>query len=392
MQVCVVTFAALVCVACGNFFSSLHTNYVVNLDFESKNLGGAKTALHESESDTHVMSFAGGKQKFGCQLPTSRRGSGDVAKSGSRPSPEMANKLKAHIREAKLASLKGKCWTTKRDYWTYDVCFGRKIVQYRPDSDMRFSLGEFDPESHNLTNDGEVHEQYVGGTDNRSSELHYTCGSFTSRNLTIHEERPMKYSIVINGPSFCPWRDKQGTEAQDAIGNKLKVSSLLEELRMQCLNLTNGWWTYEYCFPHTMRQFHLQQNGKRDPIHTLGTINGTDVPQGHDQVDMTMVRLKPSVTNGDRRSPPSSHLTLKQYLGHGTVCDETKRARTTTMHFQCPANWQSKPETRIVSINEPSLCDYEVLVQTPLLCGHQRLIPALPKGKEVIQCVAESSA
>merc|ERR1719329_1413527 len=104
---------------------------------------------------------------------------------------------------------------------------------------------------------------------------------------------------------------------------------------------------------------------------------------------MAMVRMKAGINPKERRAAPSGHRSLQQYLGGGTVCDETRRPRASTMFFQCPSNWQTKPETRMVSINEAMLCEYEIVVHSTLLCGHQKLIPVPPRGKEVIQCDAE---
>jgi hypothetical protein len=370
--------------ALGNFVSSLHSNFVVNLDFEG-NGDGVEAANPANESK--LMAFAGGRQKFKCSLPSSS--SRHRPDKGSDPDDDVS-KFRAHFRSAKLAPLKGRCWTTRIDYWSYDVCFGRKILQYRPDAETRFSLGEHVPEADVLHPDGHVTESFVGGTDNRSSEIHYVCGNGgEARAFKIEEPQPLRYAITITSAVFCPWREKEGTETRDADGNVLPISALLEDLRENCVNVTQGWWTYEYCFPHSLRQFHVGNGRQRDPEHVLGTINGSGASSDIGKVEMSLVRLKPSISPRERRASPSNHRTLRQFLGGGTVCDETHRPRTTTMHFQCPPNWQSQSETRIVNINEGSLCEYDIMVHTNLLCGHQKLIPALPRGKEVIQCAAQ---
>jgi len=286
-----------------------------------------------------------------------------------------------------MAPFKGKCWTTRKDYWSYDVCFGRKITQYHEET--QFSLGDNVPDRSALHPDGHVSEFYEGGTDNRSTTINYVCGEGgEQRSFVIEEPSPLAYIVTMSSPAFCSWHQQDGAVGVDAAGNRHAVSSLLEDLRGQCTNVTQGWWTYEYCYPHSLRQFH-QGNSGRDPEHVLGTVNSTDQKTGIGQVPMDLVRLKPSISPRERRAPPSNHRTLRQRLGAGTVCDETGKPRAATMHFQCPPNWQTQHETRIVSINEAQLCEYEIMVHTNLLCGHQKLIPALPKGKEVIQCTAQ---
>mmetsp|Transcript_25058 Transcript_25058/g.70638 ORF Transcript_25058/g.70638 Transcript_25058/m.70638 type:complete len:393 (+) Transcript_25058:60-1238(+) len=372
----------------GHFVASLHSNFVVNLDFE----GGAGKLPDGGEADAEagevkVMAFAGGKRKFKCSLPTKRNGT--IRAGGSSPD---ASKAKKHFINAKLVSLRGSCWKFRKDYWSYEICFSRKITQFRPDSDMRFSLGDHIAEKDELFSDGSIKEYYFGGTENRTTEIHYRCGSSeeSSKTFDIEERRALYYEVALSGPQFCSWWEKDGAQATDSEGNTLQVSALLEGLRGSCVNVTQGWWTYEYCYPRTLQQYHLA--GKtRDPVHILGTLNGTDAVTAVNRVNMTMVRLKPSISPRERREPPSKHRTLRQHLAGGTVCDETHRARQTTMHFQCPPNWQSRPETKIVSINEGSLCEYQVVVHTTLVCGHPRLLPTLPSGKETINCVATSS-
>lgn len=370
----------------GHFVASLHSNFVVNLDFEGATQeppGGSGTDADASE--VKVMAFAGGKRKFKCQLPTGRNRS--VFGGGNSPD---ASKAKTHFLNAKLAPLRGSCWKFRKEYWTYDVCFGRKITQYRPDSDMRFSLGEHQPASDELLPDGGIKEYYIGGTENRTAVIQYVCGSSeqSTKTFLVEERRALAYTVTVSGPAFCSWREKDGAQARDSNGNVLQVSAMLEELRGSCINVTQGWWTYEYCYPRSLTQFHQGPSNKRDPQHILGTLNGTNAVTAVNQVNMTMVRLKPSISPRERRAAPSKHRTLQQRLGGGTVCDETNRARQTSMHFQCPTNWQSRPEPKLVSINEGSLCEYQVMIHTTLLCGHPQFLPTLPSGKETIQCVA----
>jgi len=376
----VTTLTLAIPCAGSSFIASLHSNFVVNVDFE----GSAQSANSAGSDvqDEQVVAFAGGKKKFSCKLPTSRN------RTSENKVPD-DSKFKAYFRNAKLSSYKGRCWKIAQDYWSYDVCFGRKIAQFRPDTDVKFSLGEHLQEADELLPDGGVVEHFAGGTDNRSTVIRYVCGSSeSSRRIFKIEEGPaLKYTVTVTGPSFCSWSENKGTQSRDQAGNVLQIASLLEELRGSCVNVTQGWWTYEYCFPHTLRQFHAAPNGKkRDPEHALGTVNGTDAPTGIDEVNMTLTKVKPSMAGKDRHAPPATLWALRQFLGGGAVCDETKRPRAAALLFQCPSSWQSHLDTRIASINEGSLCEYEVVMHSALLCGHRRFIPALPRGKEVIQC------
>lgn len=310
-------------------------------------------------------------------------------------------KAKAHFISSKLAPLRGTCRKLQKEYWFYDVCFGRKVVQYHPQNDRRFSLGEHVKDADELFSNGTVRETYRGGTDQRTLHIFYVCGSSekASRTFDVEETAPLHYAITISGPAFCTWREQEGgrLQAQSSTGGhtKLLASSLLEELRGSCVNVTQGWWTYEYCYPKQLMQYHLAGDGdkpKRDPEHLMGKLKpGT--PDGPNAVEMAVVRLKPSVANPrDRRAPPSNHAALRQQLEGGAVCDETGRARRATVNFQCPTNWQQdqRPaEARFASIDETALCEYEILVYTTLICGQRKFLPTLPAGKQTIQCAAE---
>eukprot|EP00746_Dinoflagellata_sp_MGD_P058577 gnl/MRDRNA2_/MRDRNA2_250630_c0_seq1.p1 gnl/MRDRNA2_/MRDRNA2_250630_c0~~gnl/MRDRNA2_/MRDRNA2_250630_c0_seq1.p1 ORF type:complete len:400 (+),score=62.97 gnl/MRDRNA2_/MRDRNA2_250630_c0_seq1:181-1200(+) len=337
------------------------------------------------------MAFAGGQRMFDCSLP----GTTKTADSEQNTSVlSNSSKHTAYLRDAKMAPLRKKCWKMKKDYWSYEICFNSKLLQYRPDTETRFSLGEHQAELDEMLPDGSLTQYYSGGSDNRSTQLKLVCGKYSEKRLTIEEPTPLKYIMEVTGPTFCSWRDRNGLETQDGQNNKLVLSSLLEELRGQCLNVTQGWWTYEYCFPHTMRQYHLQPGGKKpDPEHLLGTLNKSSATQRPDEVEVKMVGAKKTSDTGDKRRAVSNHKVLQQIVGDGTVCDETLKARTTTLNFECPHNWQSTASvSRIASITETALCKYDVLIHTNLVCAHRKLLPALPKGKEAIKCVARPKA
>lgn len=364
--------------------ASLHTKYVVNLDFDSMAAESSGVADLQDEN-VKVLTFAGGQRKFRCRLPGGSNQTHEAAALAGEKDPRV------HFLNAKMSSFRGTCRSLKTDYWTYDLCFGRIVEQHRAAAKLRFSLGEFYPDSDKLLPSGEVREIYLHGTENRTTEVHYVCGShqYDSEPFSITEEQKHYYKIVVQGPVFCPWRGNDGQSTSTGDGKQILISALLEPLRGRCVNTTQGWWTYEYCFPTGMRQFHLE-GVKREPEYVLGNaLEPLDV----NQVNLSMVRLKPSISPRERRAPPSSHMTLKQELKHGgAVCDETGRSRQTVVHFQCPGNWQSRPETQLVSVKESALCEYEVVIHTTLLCGHYKLLPTLPKGKESIQCVIDSDS
>ncbi|CAE7189641.1 Slc38a10, partial [Symbiodinium necroappetens] len=369
--------------ASANFVASLHANYVVNLDFDSSTTEAAGLDNLDDE-DVKVMNLANGRRKFRCRLPGGRNISQQLPG---------APDAKAHFLAAKLAPWRGSCLTVIKDFWSYDLCSGSKVVQYRDDAGMRFSLGEHHPKSDRLLPTGEVRELYLGGTDNRSTEVRYVCGrgDTSATSLEVVEDPVHFYTLTVSGPAFCSWKDRDGAEAG------MGLAWRLEPLRSRCLNISRGWWTYEYCYPANLVQFHLE-NDKRAPQYTLGTLEGTAQSKSPNRVNMSMIRLKPSMSPRERRAPPSRHLTLEQQLGGGNEtwldfadllpCAKGKSGILIKFVKELQMHGQ-RPESRIVSVTESSLCEYEVLIHTTLLCGHHKLMPTLPRGKETIQCVAD---
>lgn len=86
-----------------------------------------------------------------------------------------------------------------------------------------------------------------------------TCGTDTTRKISsIVEGASLQYSITLEAPAFCDWRHGQSSPMSNL---DLLPSRLLQELQGWCTNYTtNGWWTYEYCYPDSLIQFHLEHS------------------------------------------------------------------------------------------------------------------------------------
>ncbi|CAK0882345.1 unnamed protein product [Prorocentrum cordatum] len=373
--------AALPGGAGGTLATMLRWSFVVSLDLEP---GAGRGPGGAPDGQPLSIALAGGKQKLECRLP---------AAGGGRAAQEAQAQRQRRSIGAKLAQLRGYCWTLLRDGWEYQVCPGDGVKRRMSDAPASRgqgwqSLGSHVAEADALRADGGVTELFLGGAGNASSEIWYVCGSSGAEKQTIsleisEGELPV-YSWSISGPAFCSWGGRSGSRATTLAGEEIQASALLEDLRGSCLNLTRGWWSYEYCFPGRITQFHQWPWGRREPEHSLGSIDMTGAEAGVDRVQMSIVRLKP----GHPRATPSARRALWQRLEGGSVCDETQRARATSMLFRCPPNWQSRPRARIASVEETSVCEYEVRVETVLLCGHDMFLPPPPPEEETIQCTA----
>jgi len=374
----------------GTVFSSTQSNYVVRLDFDGAH-AEEEVAQHFVEKEM-VM---GGDRKFKCVIP--RRG-------GSLPTTNQVVPARSHtayLLDGKVAPLQhGKCIEFQKDYWSYEVCFRSKITQFRRGSTAKFSLGEYNASVHDkLYSNGTFVQTYEGGTDGRRVEVVFLCGKWKPRQIRVTEPTQLSYVITFHYPGACDWsRDGHGfatTARTEATKEEvIPVSALLEPLRDNCLNRTEGWWTYQYCFPHTLRQFHVAGSGAiEEPVHVLGTSVGRDV------VSKVDFKLKsepplPSMEITKTKGPAAAgrarrvHRILQHQLGHGSHCDETSAPRSSMIIFECPEAW-ADPDMQmpqITSIAETTLCQYEIVISTTLVCSHPKLIPRIPRAPETIRC------
>lgn len=145
------------------------------------------------------------------------------------------------------------------------------------------------------------------------------------------------------------------------------VVSLLAPLKHNCLYRLEGWWTYEYCRGRWVQQFH-QEGDERIAAFTLGLAPPEDP-------DEESARRRVETEEGPREVYSELH-------ADGTICDITGKPRTVQLDFYC------SPETRtgmLVSLKEPSTCNYLLSVATPLLCAHPEF-KVEEKAEQAIIC------
>ncbi len=133
------------------------------------------------------------------------------------------------------------------------------------------------------------------------------------------------------------------------------LATLLQALDGQCAKLSQGWWTYEWCHRRYVRQFHAQ-GSKIDPDWSLGGYSRT-------------------VVKGDldlAKAPADPALARDVFDQQGQICHETNSLRSTNVTFKCcEPDKRRRHRTYLVSVDETSLCNYEVVVCSPALCAQQ---------------------
>ena len=189
-----------------------------------------------------------------------------------------------------------------------------------------------------------------------------------------------------------------------------RVASYLMSLKGTCFYRLEGWWTYEFCYQKSVRQFHQEkvaatankpESTKVTQDYTLGAFS-LDKRAGTASASSAAASTTPATSGGGASSDEASGAaagkaaaaadelredakTRKKYWSqlytNGTKCDMTGRPRETEVRLQCSPGEPSF----LASIEEVSTCRYLLHFSTNLLCKHPGF--AADQNKEVTQAV-----
>ncbi|XP_008443923.1 protein OS-9 homolog isoform X1 [Cucumis melo] len=166
----------------------------------------------------------------------------------------------------------------------------------------------------------------------------------------VEKSKSGKPSIQLNMSSMIVESEKRV---------KLKTpDELLEALKEQCFVRQEGWWTYEFCYQKTLRQFHLEDE-KVVQEFILGVYDAEATAKLNEN-------LSDISTLKDPRSKDASQRYHAHHYTNGTMCDLTNQPRETEVRFVC----SEPPRAMINSITELSTCKYALTVRCPTLCKH----------------------
>lgn len=151
-------------------------------------------------------------QRFVCILPTE-----SLITTTNTTLPPIDNSLIANM----LSLLNGsQCLIYRHKWWSYELCYGRYVVQFHADEHERSSetlLGSYESETNwteprNTTDSEQLyHSQfYVNGSyceltlSHRKVEVRYVCESGTSFLITrVEEPETCVYRIYVAAPTLC---------------------------------------------------------------------------------------------------------------------------------------------------------------------------------------------
>ncbi|KAF4645097.1 hemimethylated DNA binding domain-containing protein [Toxoplasma gondii] len=330
--------------------------------------------------------------------------------------PEMRD----YLRTARLRWIVDRCFQFKdgdASEWTYEICVGKKVTQFAGNQKAGKTIGKtlFEWGTYKIGHDqlwanGTLTQIYGNGTGGRQTEVFFECLDQYPTVTAIEEVRESELRMWVGASMFCDFRPTNPTPPL--------LEALLRPLEGWCANFTTtGFWSYEYCHPDSLVQFHKDSSGDvRDPMFLLGTLHkstpsSTFMWKTHASADFPMLRGKgagvntnsrpkfrflpvqlvdfPSELNRGREEKPQQVLAME--LTKGTLCDSADVQRSTRVLFECPDDFATLATHQVMKVMETSPCHHELLIHTPLVCPHPRLLPPRPKEPQQVNCVPVES-
>ncbi|CDJ64227.1 ubiquitin carboxyl-terminal hydrolase, putative [Eimeria necatrix] len=321
--------------------------------------------------------------------------------------------LQSYLRAARLRWLLDRCFRFSDvgvDDWRYELCIGRKVTLFKSSAltgktvgKNLFELGTYASSMDQLWADGTMTQWYTGGTEGRQTEVRFVCGDTHPRVKGISGPQNGKYRVWLEAPMFCDYRENAREPAL--------TESLIRSLEGWCSTFTtDGWWSYEYCHPDSLVEYHKEPDGEvKGPLHLLGTLHasgdaaelifkrpdpanptlrGTDTlpprANGAPRFKFLPVEIIDKPKQFSKSPTPASSKVLALQLTNGTVCEGTDKQRSARVLFECPVDFPVLATHRIVQIEETSFCTYDLLIHTPLVCPHPKLLPPRPLDAQAV--------
>ncbi|XP_071864998.1 endoplasmic reticulum lectin 1 isoform X2 [Bombus fervidus] len=162
--------------------------------------------------------------------------------------------------------------------------------------------------------------------------------------------------------------------------NPIEILSALFK-QNTCSYRVESYWSYELCHGRYVRQYHEDRDGKKVKTqeYYLGTFD-------------KLQELKLLADYAERKNAGKADIPVKKVDGinmpyievemaDGTVCDLTNKPRKIKVLYVCYQHGKHE----LFSLEEPSSCEYEVIVLSPWLCNHPDYKPQAA-GENEINC------
>ncbi|KAG7400688.1 Protein OS-9 [Phytophthora boehmeriae] len=232
-----------------------------------------------------------------------------------------------------------------------------------------------------------------GSNEQEQIEVQFIC-STTSRDDAVaavqwRSDSPKGGSrevaaFLVGSRVFC---DPQHSDADD--NDLFTARSLLQPLEdaHTCVTRNEGWWTYEFCFGRSLRQYHRDSEGRITAEFSLGTFD----TEGNHELERAGSALV------SEHIDPTHDVSRPAYLelyNHGTYCKEFENhaPRKARVFYYCS---QGGTSHHILTVKETQTCSYTVKVSSPVLCDHPHFLNDEQKSDaeaEILHCIPVADA
>ncbi|KAK6636161.1 hypothetical protein RUM43_009813 [Polyplax serrata] len=195
--------------------------------------------------------------------------------------------------------------------------------------------------------------------------------------MTVMTEDEEKYKCIIPQMQVQEKEKKYngviGTNPLDLLSVLFKQSS--------CSHKLEAYWTYELCHGKYIRQYHEEREGKTVKLqeYYLGMWDANQQQKLRKQLEEEAAKVSNNVPikKVDGLNMPYLQINMTD----GTLCELSSKPRQTKVLYICYIHGKHE----IYSLKETSICEYEVIVLSPLLCHHPKYRPQ-ESGENVINC------
>ncbi|KAI9979467.1 hypothetical protein PInf_029429 [Phytophthora infestans] len=191
-------------------------------------------------------------------------------------------------------------------------------------------------------------------------------------------------AFLVGSRVFC---DPQHSDADD--NDLFTVRSLLQPLEdaRTCVTRNEGWWTYEFCFGRSLRQYHRDGDGRITAEFSLGTFDAS----GNHELERSGSALVSEHIDATHDVSRPAYLEL---YDHGTFCKEFENhaPRKAKVFYYCS---QGGTSHHILTVKETQTCSYTVKVSSPVLCDHPHFLNDEQKSDqeaEILHCIPVEEA
>ncbi|XP_034245741.1 endoplasmic reticulum lectin 1 isoform X2 [Thrips palmi] len=208
-----------------------------------------------------------------------------------------------------------------------------------------------------------------------------------TESMLVTTENLEKYQCLL--PEI---HDKPKSEAELYTGPNPLHLLLPLFLQTACSYKPESYWTYEICHGLHVRQYHEEREGKKVKLqeYILGRWDSSMTRLLHEELQKTDENGEKVFFSKDLPTKKIDGLNLPYFqinMTDGTLCDLNDKPRITRVLYVCYHSGKHE----VYSFKETSICEYEAIVLSQLLCEHPKYKPQTT-SENIINCHALDSS